>query len=273
MKSTMLIQTASSDKRSDLPIEINNCGCYIGINTDTVINRPRGRKDYQLLLITSGSGYFTFDGTEISVGSGNMILYLPAIPQIYRFEKSAGASYYWLHFSGTQIEEIVKKHNLFSGIRQIDNMPEAIDFFNRLIRAKMQPAAREEYACGILLCLLSYMLCTADATITRLEKAADLLLKSRIHELSLRQIAESCGMSVSHFSREFKKQYGVSPHAYHLSLKITAAKNLLTDTDLSVTDISDTLGFDDPLYFSRIFKKHCGVSPTEYRVEKSVPGP
>ena len=75
-------------------------------------------------------------------------------------------------------------------------------------------------------------------------------------------------MSVSHFSREFKKQYGVSPHAYHLSLKVAAAKNLLADTDLSVTGISDMLGFDDPLYFSRIFKKHCGVSPTKYRAQK-----
>ncbi len=267
MKSTMLIQTANSDKRSDLPIEINNCGCYTDINIDTEINRPQGRSDYQLLLITSGAGYFTFNGTEISVGSGNMVLYLPKIPQIYRFNKNAGTSYYWLHFSGTQIEAIIKKHHLSSGMRQVDNMPEAIDFFNRLIRAKMQTAAREEYACGILLCLLSYMLCT-DVTVTRLEKAADLLLKCRIHELSLRQIAESCNMSVSHFSREFKKQYGVSPHAYHLSLKVAAAKNLLADTDLSVTGISDMLGFDDPLYFSRIFKKHCGVSPTKYRAQK-----
>lgn len=77
MKSTMLIQTANSDKRSDLPIEINNCGCYTDINIDTEINRPQGRSDYQLLLITSGAGYFTFNGTEISVGSGNMVLYLP----------------------------------------------------------------------------------------------------------------------------------------------------------------------------------------------------
>lgn len=262
MKTTIALQTVNSDKCSHLPIEINNCGCYTKIARDTAVCRPQGRADYQLLLITAGTGHFTLSGRERTAGIGSMVLYLPLEPQIYRFEKNS--SYFWLHFSGTQIDAIAEKHALASCIRTIENMPEAIDCFTRLIYSKIQHPPREEYACGLLLCLFS-TIWHSHTSSERLQAAVQILLKSRIHEVSLPQLAQSCHMSVSHFSRQFKKQYGLSPHAYHLFLKIESAKNLLTETSLSVADIATSLGFDDPLYFSRVFKRACGLSPTKYR--------
>lgn len=60
------------------------------------------------------------------------------------------------------------------------------------------------------------------------------------------------------------------PHAYQQTLRIQNCKVLLTSTQLSVAEISEQAGYNDPLYFSRIFKKRVGVSPKVYRAQNKV---
>ena len=52
---------------------------------------------------------------------------------------------------------------------------------------------------------------------------------------------------------------------YVLSLRITNAENLLETTEYNIAEISNIVGYENPLYFSRIFKKQKGLSPSEYR--------
>lgn len=77
--------------------------------------------------------------------------------------------------------------------------------------------------------------------------------------------AQSRGMSVSWFLRNFKQTTNTSPMQYILNLRINNAVSLLESTDYNVTEIGTIVGYDNPLYFSRIFKKQKGVSPTDYR--------
>ena len=57
----------------------------------------------------------------------------------------------------------------------------------------------------------------------------------------------------------------MSPKQYLLNKRLTRAKELLKETNASVFEIANSVGYDDQLYFSRIFKKHIGISPTEYK--------
>ena len=57
----------------------------------------------------------------------------------------------------------------------------------------------------------------------------------------------------------------MSPKEHIISIKTERACDLLKTTDLSVKEISYSLGFSDPLYFSRFFKAETGLSPTEYK--------
>ena len=82
---------------------------------------------------------------------------------------------------------------------------------------------------------------------------------------SVAELAEAYGMSEGHFIRQFKAYTGQTPLEYRAFKKTETAKSLLVGTDMSVTDISLSLGFDDPLYFSRVFKRQTGISPREYR--------
>jgi transcriptional regulator GlxA family with amidase domain len=63
----------------------------------------------------------------------------------------------------------------------------------------------------------------------------------------------------------FKEYTGISPHQYHLDLKIMRAKELILTTDKNIKEISYELGFQSIHYFSRLFKKKAGQNPSELR--------
>jgi len=86
-------------------------------------------------------------------------------------------------------------------------------------------------------------------------------------DLSVEEAAEVSSLSASHFRRQFRMVYGVSPKQYLLSLRISRARELLTGTDFSVTVIAETVGFDSIYHFSKAFKALCGMSPLAYREE------
>ena len=86
-------------------------------------------------------------------------------------------------------------------------------------------------------------------------------------EISLEKLAEDLNLSASYISSCFKKQMGLSIMKYAKKIRIDRAKVLLTTTDISILDLSVSLGFYDQSHFSKTFKKFTGVSPSKYRNE------
>ena len=78
------------------------------------------------------------------------------------------------------------------------------------------------------------------------------------------KLAKLCFLSTSQFYNLFNKQFGCSPLTYRDNLVIEKAKVLLKLEEVSVSEISEILGFTDVAYFSRFFKKHVGVSPSTF---------
>jgi transcriptional regulator len=86
--------------------------------------------------------------------------------------------------------------------------------------------------------------------------------------ISLKELADYTGYSVSHFSAIFKNSTGHSPLSYFNLLKINKACELLETTDMKIIQISYKLGIDDSYYFSRLFTKTIGISPKKYREKR-----
>jgi len=89
--------------------------------------------------------------------------------------------------------------------------------------------------------------------------------EARWKNFDIDKIIADSNLSKSHFYRLFKKYTGTTPLSFITSFRLTAAADYLTLYDSKIKDISDRLGFDDPLYFSRAFKKSFGMSPKKYR--------
>lgn len=82
---------------------------------------------------------------------------------------------------------------------------------------------------------------------------------------SVHQVAAEVGYSSDHFTRTFKKIMGCSPQQFLVNARITKAKHLLVDSELSIKEMADQLGYCNAYFFSRQFKTMTGKTPTQYR--------
>lgn len=98
-----------------------------------------------------------------------------------------------------------------------------------------------------------------------LKPAIDYIYKNKSENITVESMAKVCHISQSYFSRLFSKEMGDSFSNYISKLKINWSKELLEESDMSVSQISDELGFNEPGYFIKIFKKYEGVTPSVYR--------
>ncbi|WP_219838214.1 AraC family transcriptional regulator [Paenibacillus sp. R14(2021)] len=83
--------------------------------------------------------------------------------------------------------------------------------------------------------------------------------------LTLQQLSQLSGMSVSSFTAKFKEAAGMSLLDYKHTVQIRHASTLLLSTDKKVLDIALETGFGDVSFFNRVFRKHTGLTPREYR--------
>lgn len=100
---------------------------------------------------------------------------------------------------------------------------------------------------------------------SRLQRALGHVHKQFGRHLVESEVARICEMSPSRFCREFKAAMGMTFVDYLSRHRISEAKRLLTNRNMSVTDVAAAVGFTDPSYFTRVFRKLEGASPSYYR--------
>jgi transcriptional regulator of acetoin/glycerol metabolism len=91
-------------------------------------------------------------------------------------------------------------------------------------------------------------------------------VESHLEEnLSIETLAAASGLSMYHFIRAFKQSQGVTPHHYLLHRRIERARELLTRTDLSMSQVAFACGFSDQSHFARRFRELVGVPPSTFK--------
>jgi AraC-like DNA-binding protein len=83
--------------------------------------------------------------------------------------------------------------------------------------------------------------------------------------LTVQQLAASCMLSRSHFSRAFARLTGMAPQHYQLRVRLERAKHLLAATDCSPVDVAYACGFADQSHLGRLLRRFAGASPREYQ--------
>ena len=103
----------------------------------------------------------------------------------------------------------------------------------------------------------------------RITRAIDLLISSKDRYRGIRELAEACNLSESHFRHVFKKLVGMSPKQFQTKLKINTAMNRLKSEKTRVLDISLECGFESLSSFNRQFKNETGLSPLQWRTRET----
>ncbi|MEL4105478.1 AraC family transcriptional regulator [Oscillospiraceae bacterium WX1] len=93
----------------------------------------------------------------------------------------------------------------------------------------------------------------------------DVLEDNYRNPVSISDLAYLSGRSLASFKRDFHEIYNVSPSEWIRKKRLQKAKELLINTDMSVTDICYSVGLENVTHFSRIFKKHFNISPSSFR--------
>lgn len=224
-------------------------------------------------LVLSGKGYFTAGGNTYEIGAGQAFIIFEGERVEYHADKENPWSYVWIDFSGEASSQLLSKTG-FSDSKRVTSPMETESFL--LIFKRLRELATTESE--KLLRLAAFFELVAEfskvfpSEATRDGKEGIAELAKRIinsnftsAECRVEKIAEIVDISRSQLYRSFMDKFGSSPKAYIDTLRIDYAKKLLTRSDMTVSEISYSVGYGEPLYFSTAFRKATGISPTEFR--------
>ena len=233
--------------------------------------RPKGRDDYQLIYIKNGFGYFERNNKILKLGKNHFVIYRPFEMQKYEFLSSDKSEIYYIHFTGSKVKEILKKCNLDYGFDFESNNENCLSYLKTIVS---EIATKKNYYNSIADLNLMLFFCDYaryckntlySKDILKIQPALEALQENYVSNVEIKEYADMCYLSYSRFIHLFTKSTGYSPHEFRMNLRVSHAKTLLEDSNMSIQEISDMLGFLNRKYFSLYFKKKVGVSPSKYR--------
>lgn len=252
-------------------LQINSCGLQrVGQYSYTVL-RSRGRVDYHLLYVQSGWLTAYLDEKQVRLIPGSCVFYPPDVRQQYDLTSEGESVSYWLHFTGTAIEEALAdfSHDC-AAYTEITDCVQFESIFHQLCSVhNMQGTAYQLDENALLLQLLAILTRSAShekhADRSAVRTVAAYISEHYCEQISLAECAAQLHLSISRFSHLFTQTIGVSPYQYLLKHRIAKAQELLLYSQLDVKGIARTVGFQDASYFCRVFRRHVGVNPLYIR--------
>ena len=265
-------------KDNSTPLVVGSCGTY------RLKTRPKlptcwqkGRRDYQILYVANGKTHFWFDGREKIVSAGHMVLYKPEEIQKYVYYLEDNPEVFWIHFTGSDVKNILAYHgiSLDEHVFYCGVLPDYKALFRKIIQElQLCRYGYEDYIASLfndILLLVDRQQHEQKKTTgnvqEQIERAAAYFNENYNTKISIDDYAESLHISTNWFIHNFKQYAGMSPAQYILSLRMVNAQSLLERTTYNIKEISEIVGYENPLYFSRVFKKEIGKSPAQYRKE------
>ena len=259
------------------PLFVTSCGNYKLLTKEILpTHRPRGRLDYQILYIAAGKGEFYFQGRKTYVTAGHIVIYHPKEEQKYYYYLKDNPEVYWVHFTGSDVKNILRQYHILEKDHVIYvGMTHYFKYvFNMMISELL--LCKDNYE-EMLVYMLRQIFILINRGVSNPVTAKQSQISNQIEGsvryfnehfnevTNIEEYARSLGLSTCWFIRKFKEHMGTTPMSYILDIRLRTAQLMLENSDDNISEISRTIGYDNPLYFSRIFKQRIGMSPSEFR--------
>ena len=186
--------------------------------------------------------------------------------------------HYWVMMKGDNVEEFLinAKFPTTAGVFDIKDPSAVKDLFVNMFSKDYKENINGDFLLNSFLFELFHINYNAhleshtktDSKLQYVESAISFIKQNYSKNITEKDVALDVNLSAKYLYKLFKKYKNVSPTDYLNGYRISRAKVLLKETSLSVSEISDAVGYNDPSYFVRVFKKYCDITPSKYRKSK-----
>lgn len=238
---------------------------------------PAIKEHFKIHYIHKGKGTFRLGNKTYHLEEGQGFLICPNVIAYYKADDKEPWSYSWCAFDGINAEAYLKRANLTN-----DNPIFEYNKDNKINKCfeEMIQATNSEKSSDLRLQSLLYLFLATiiDETVLDsfyeetktnknlyINKAIDFIHINYSRKIRVSEVAKFISLDRKYISKLFKDIVGVTIQDYLISFRINKAKEMMKDKQLSIGDISRSVGYDNPLIFSKIFKKVNGMSPSKYR--------
>ena len=231
------------------------------------------RHDYYLLYVYGGSIRVDSPNIENPLEAGDVIIFEHEQPFGY-FNISGDFEYYWVHFSGYGVSEVLNQCHLSTNTVFSPGKCESIcNYFENLfeaflIRGELFDVISANKLMGILIEIAKN---ASDEhkdfkrSYGKINSSMTYIHKNIARPIRVEELAEKEHMSVSRYRSVFTQITGMPPRQYIIHTKLKYACELMRHTEHNISQIGAMVGYDDPRYFCRIYKKYIGTLPSKYR--------
>ena len=251
---------------------LNVTRCKYGNDWHSV---PHTHNYTELFYITGGKGQFLISDRIYPVDPHDLVFINPNVPHTEASLNSKPLEYIVLGIGGVELASYGAFNGQFHILNTFDNKELTVCIHNILREMELKNPGYEEVCQAYTEILVIRLMrniaisaggmsqgVSANPQCATVKRYMDLHFKE---SLTLEQLAAEAHMNKYYLAHAFKREYGVSPIHYLISLRVEESKYLLSETDLTMTQIAQILGFSSPSYFSQVFRKTQGISPMDYR--------
>ena len=240
---------------------------------------PHMHKEMEIIAVLNGSARFHIDSLDYDIKKGDVVLVSPY--QIHYATIFANEEYdrCCICFDLSLLYDKKLNSDLENGIVTTENVindPHCAELVKEACLAKVNEESGWEFKVIGNLSKLFGILKEKD-----LFSNSNSFLQSKMQnrliinfvsenfskEISSKSVADALHIDGSYFCRLFKANFGCNFQDYLSRYRIEKAKTMLKNSDLSVSEISEKVGFNSFSYFSKCFKEHTCMTPSEYRIK------
>ena len=223
----------------------------------------------RLYYIVSGEAYIEYDNIKLSLLPGNWYL-IPA-GFSFHFKCDNEMEHLYFHITLSGVDEIDLLSKFTEPIPVADNTNPHLFYMDFLENESLLAAlAIKENIYNIILKLMERNSTKPEIIEFSqcVQKAVEYINNNLFKKLDLTTIAKYAYVSKGTLTNKFKNELNITIQGYIQKQKMSRAEQMLKNSDMSIAEISERLGFSEQFYFSRCFKHNFGLSPLEYRKSK-----
>ncbi len=259
-----------NDRSSDAWPFVVNCSGAVSIDAPFTTHNTVGRSDYYLMYIVEGRLSVEIAGVDAVAKVGDFMLFPPGYKYKYTFSGDGAISYYYAHFTGSEVEKTLHALGLSvnAAVYTAGHSDAAAGAFAEIFAAYTENDKFSEMAAGVAIKSVLIALARArsgSSGRSPIKRSLAYIRASYTDDIRIPQLAAMDGFSTSRYNTVFREQTGTSPIKLITDLRLGHACTLLSSTDLPIGDIGRMVGYSDNHFFSKIFKSYIGLSPKEYR--------